>query len=611
MKHPQYFSQVDKYNILISDFPTKFEKYIFTAIQGLFFSGAKAITAIDIENYLSSNITAKTLFEKQNGVEYLRDIEDFSNDTNFDYYYTKLKKLNLLKDLEKSGIDIKEFYDDNPLSMLAQETNSKFEELTIQDIINSTKRKILKLEANYAKAEEVKTENFADTFDDFITELTESYDIGIPVQGEIFNRIISGAMPGALTIRSAASGVGKAIPNSTLIPTPYGWRRVDEIKQGQYLFDAAGKKTKVLGIYPQGKRKVYQITFSDGRIANCDVEHIWSYYTTDNNKKILISKTLRDIIDTENLYDVMGNYRIYIPVNGAVQYPKRELYHSTEGLILSIKTFGYDSEIEEYCQETKENRKKLIEALLFEYGEIFEGAAYLKLPTPALNKPTVEILRSLGYITSLNKHNIINIYNYPQGGGAVAITKIEALDSYEEMTCFYVDNSKHLFLMNDYIVTHNTRRAISDACQLAYPIRYNSNQCKWVRHGSNEKVLFVVTEQSFKEVKRMCLAYLTDINEARFGKTALTAEEQERIRVAREIVKKYNNIIFMKIPDPSIELIKAMIREQCLTNDIKHVFYDYIFISPGLLTEFRGIGLRNDKVFVVYIAFPLISGVFN
>lgn len=27
----------------------------------------------------------------------------------------------------------------------------------------------------------------------------------------------------------------------------------------------------------------------------------------------------------------------------------------------------------------------------------------------------------------------------------------------EDMTCFYVDNEEHLFLMNDYIVTHNTR----------------------------------------------------------------------------------------------------------------------------------------------------------
>ena len=64
----------------------------------------------------------------------------------------------------------------------------------------------------------------------------------------------------------------------------------------------------------------------------------------------------------------------------------------------------------------------------------------------------------------------------------------------------------------------------------------------------------------------------------------------------------------IKIPDPNIELVKAMIRENCLLNDIGYVFYDYVFISPSLLNEFRGFNLRNDKNFVVYIAFPLSAG---
>ena len=36
------------------------------------------------------------------------------------------------------------------------------------------------------------------------------------------------------------------------------------------------------------------------------------------------------------------------------------------------------------------------------------------------------------------------------------IREIKSLGYKEEMTCFYVDNDEHLFLMNDFIVTHNT-----------------------------------------------------------------------------------------------------------------------------------------------------------
>ena len=38
----------------------------------------------------------------------------------------------------------------------------------------------------------------------------------------------------------------------------------------------------------------------------------------------------------------------------------------------------------------------------------------------------------------------------------VAITSIEKMPYKKEMVCFYVDNEEHLYLTNDYIVTHNT-----------------------------------------------------------------------------------------------------------------------------------------------------------
>jgi hypothetical protein len=42
-----------------------------------------------------------------------------------------------------------------------------------------------------------------------------------------------------------------------------------------------------------------------------------------------------------------------------------------------------------------------------------------------------------------------------------------------------------------------------------------------------------------------------------------------------------------------------MVRENCLLNDIDYVFYDYIFISPALLKEFRGFNLRNDELLLL------------
>ena len=72
------------------------------------------------------------------------------------------------------------------------------------------------------------------------------------------------------------AAAGKALPNSTKIPTINGFKKVGEIKPGDTLFDRNGKPTKVLQIFPQGQLRVYKITFGDGRVALCSKDHIWT-----------------------------------------------------------------------------------------------------------------------------------------------------------------------------------------------------------------------------------------------------------------------------------------------------------------------------------------------
>ena len=136
---------------------------------------------------------------------------------------------------------------------------------------------------------------------------------------------------------------------------------------------------------------------------------------------------------------------------------------------------------------------------------------------------------------------------------------------------------------------------------MAYPLRYNWETCKWEEIGNNENVLFIVTEQTFKQVKKMILAYLTGINESKFKYGQFTSMEWAIIQQAQLIIKKYEkNFTLIKMPNPTIELVKTMIRENCLTRDIGYVFYDYIFIGPSLLGEFRGFSLRNDEVLLMF-----------
>ena len=354
MKHPQFLSEVDKYSLTLDDFSTRFEKYVFAAIQGLWQNGAQKITVFDVENYLEANAAAKKTFEVQNGIEYLQDIEEFANIENFPMYYTKLKKLNLLRDLKKQGFDTSDFYVEDLTAPNADEVNARFEDLSVQDIVVGVKKKLLVLESDYAGTEEVQEWDIAGDIDELVEGFGEDGSVGLPIQGSILTKIIDGAQRSCLTIRSGASGTGK------------------------------------------------------------------------------------------------------------------------------------------------------------------------------------------------------------------------------------------------------TRNAVADACLLAFPIRYNSHTCEWEQKGHNEKILFIITEQTDKQIKKMILAYLTDMNESKFKYGKFTPEEKKIIEQGKQIMKEFSsNFILVRIPNPTIDLVKTKVREKVLLHDIGYVFYDYIFIGPALLNEFRGFGVRNDEVLLM------------
>lgn len=74
-----------------------------------------------------------------------------------------------------------------------------------------------------------------------------------------------------------STGKGKAQPLYTKILTPKGFKKMVDIEVGDYVIGRDGKKTKVIGVYPQGIKPVYEITFKDGTKTRCSDEHLWWY----------------------------------------------------------------------------------------------------------------------------------------------------------------------------------------------------------------------------------------------------------------------------------------------------------------------------------------------
>jgi len=355
MKHPQYLSETDKYNLTPSDFQFRLHKHIFVAIDNLYRNGAARIQPIDIENYLSTNDTAKVLFAQLKGIEFLQDAEDLSAEENFPYYYKRLKKFNLLETFKDKGFDTKSFFVEDAVTPKDLETNEKFEALEIEDIVSAIKSKLLGVEREFIQNDTTETVNVFEGIADILEKAKEKADVGIPLQGEIFNEVCAGARKGIFVLRSAGSGTGK------------------------------------------------------------------------------------------------------------------------------------------------------------------------------------------------------------------------------------------------------TRQAVGDACYIAFPFRYEEEQKKWVQTGSGKKALFIATEQTAEEIQKMVLAYLTGFNETKFRYGGFTDEEQTIIRQALWVLETFqDNLYIVRMPNPTIELVKTIVRENVLMHDIEYVFYDYIHISPSLLNEFKGFSLRNDEVLLMF-----------
>lgn len=140
-----------------------------------------------------------------------------------------------------------------------------------------------------------------------------------------------------------------------------------------------------------------------------------------------------------------------------------------------------------------------------------------------------------------------------------------------------------------------TRSMVGDACNIAYPIRYDRVKGKWIETGSCEKVLYIMTEQDTEEIKTMILAYLTGFNEEIFLYGNFGEEEMGRINKAIEIMERFeDNMLFARIPDPSASIIKNLFRTYNIQFGVENFFYDYIFSSPAMLEEYRDLGLRED-----------------
>jgi len=89
------------------------------------------------------------------------------------------------------------------------------------------------------------------------------------------DEMTNGLQPGEMIIIAARPSMGKAQPLDARVLRDDGWTTMGELRVGDRLASVDGQPSHVTGIFPQGRRQVYRVTFADGRSTECCAEHLW------------------------------------------------------------------------------------------------------------------------------------------------------------------------------------------------------------------------------------------------------------------------------------------------------------------------------------------------
>ena len=288
----------------------------------------------------------------------------------------------------------------------------------------------------------------------------------------------------------------------------------------------------------------------------------------------------------------------------------------------------------DYLQGSITQRQCLFQGLMDTDGSVDEkGRTSFTTVSPRLRDDFIELCRSLGFIATYStdsrdkyttgecyqihiqapkkmkqhffrlqrKSNIVKNYlannKREEYKDHIAIINIEKTPELSDMTCFTVDNKDHLFLMNDFIVTHNTRAMIADACNFACNEIYVNG--KWQLNGTKEPTIYITTEQEISEIQTAMIAFLSEVEEDHILTGEYAAGEYERVVHAVQVLNE-SPLHISTLPDFSLQDIENTIKRGISDFDVKFVCFDYIHSSMKILTEVTskaGVkGLREDNV---------------
>ena len=285
---------------------------------------------------------------------------------------------------------------------------------------------------------------------------------------------------------------GKAQPYDANVLTPKGFVKMGRLKVGDVISDAFGGVQRVLKIYEQGIIEVYKVPFEDGASTECCKDHLWEVFK--NCKKGVISRSYLMTLE-QMLCKFKENYTLSTRVAKHVEF--KDVKTETEPYTFGTKINEYQEIPKAFKYNSIEKRILLMKGIVDTFGKInSKRNIELKVDNEQVAKDIQWIIRSLGGLCFIKKHvfeythkwrkdfsreyydiEIISDFNtslttkeenkrnlrtlflgkrYKKKD--VLKRKIVSIEpvGLKRCRCLRVSGEEHLYVTDDFIVTHNT-----------------------------------------------------------------------------------------------------------------------------------------------------------
>lgn len=351
-------------------------------------------------------------------------------------------------------------------------------------------------------------------FDNIGDTLSDDYRITIPTGvGKIDETLEGGLGKGELGVIVGPSSFGKAQSLTSRILTPSGYKLMGDMQVGDLVIGRDGQPHKVTGVFPQGKRPIYEVTFSNGTSCECDIEHLWSVRRVESRTYQV--KTLKEIM--EEGFGGGEKYNFIIPKVKPVEFA----FEPTDDDPYVYGSHLNDSITEiphEYLFNSVDVRQKLILGITDAYC----GSNNSFIPS---NKTIAQqfqfVMRSLGLDALIEENGgEVNVKPLFNSDAPLFMTGARFLRE-DDAQCIMVDSDEHLYITEDFIVTHNTSLTTAIAS-----------------HAASEgfKVLQIIFEDRVKQIQRKHIARIVGIEAKDLSKDGF----KERVREQLETYEKEN-----------------------------------------------------------------------